>query len=756
MNQPAIYTRSELFPFRIRLRADETTQIDDLILSHLLCFDLLRARQVDEDWKQAIDARDNLHEKLFLLPKSLRNASSIDQSDYIDGLWKKVDDERLKDDPDTAVWNAIRLNPLLEERKGNVVDSGAHGVNPFDCLSPTVPNMMAAENDDTRPLLNSMFLTWPPIPCVKLFGQWQKDEHTSAHPPISPTFMSDTGMTIGQLAEYMGPTADEEWTPHALLWTEDAWRRSMTMAVMDPEKVSHDVETAPDSLGRTPSHVINEDRLRRSLSARQVQMIAIGGTIGTGLFLGTGKALATGGPASLLICYSIVGFIVFCTMLSLGEMAAFVPVAGSFCTFAGRYVDDAFGFALTWNYWFNDAVSTAADLVALQLLIQYWSDNVPWYAVGIAVWVLIVLANIINVKAYGELEYWLSLLKVVTIVIFIILSIAVNAGGNVGYGYIGGKFWTIGDAPFVGGIGGFASVFVTASFAYGGTESIAITAGETRDPARILPKVVKNVFWRILLFYILTAIMIGFNIPYNYPGLSTKDSRTSPFTIAFQMAGSKAAGSFVNAVVLTSVISAGNHALYAGSRLLYTLGTNGHAPKVFTKLTRYQVPWVSVMTTSLVSIVLFSLSFAGSGQVWTWLQNIVGVSNQLSWICIGISSLRFRAGLKAQGKEHLLPFRNWMYPWGPWVCIILNSFIVLVQGWSCFSPAFAPVSFVSFYLELPIFLVMIVGWKLLKKTKFRRASEMDLETDVYTKDDMEPEERGWKGKSKRIGTWLCF
>ncbi|KAI2474945.1 Tryptophan permease [Pyrenophora tritici-repentis] len=499
---------------------------------------------------------------------------------------------------------------------------------------------------------------------------------------------------------------------------------------LDAEKGTHDIAaSSPDSLDRHTSHVINEDRLRRSLSARQVQMIAIGGTIGTGLFLGTGKALATGGPASLIICYAIVGFIVFCTMLSLGEMAAFVPVAGSFCTFAGRYVDDAFGFALTWNYWFNDAVSTAADLVALQLLIRYWSDDVPWYAVGIAVWVLIVLANIINVKAYGELEYWLSLLKVVTIVIFILLSIAVNAGGNTGYGYIGGKYWTIGDAPFV---------------------------GETRDPARVLPRVVKNVFWRILLFYILSAMMIGFNIPYNYPGLSTKSSRTSPFTIAFQMAGSKAAGSFVNAVVLTSVISAGNHALYAGSRLLYTLGANGHAPKVFTKLTRYQVPWVSVMTTSVVSIILFSLSFAGSGQVWTWLQNIVGVSNQLSWICIGISSLRFRAGLKAQGKEHLLPFRNWMYPWGPYICIFLNIFIVLVQGWTAFSPKFAAVDFVSFYLELPVFLLMIVVWKVLKKTTFRKASEMDLETDVYTKEDMEPVEKGWKGIGKRVGTWFCF
>lgn len=250
--------------------------------------------------------------------------------------------------------------------------------------------------------------------------------------------------------------------------------------------------------------------------------------------------------------------------------------------------------------------------------------------------------------------------------------------------------------------------------------------------------------------------MIGLNIPYDYPGLSTKSATTSPFTIAFQMAGSKAAGSFVNAVVLTSVVSAGNHALFAGSRLLYTLGSNGHAPKVFTRLTRYQVPWVAVLTTSLISIILFSLSFAGSGQVWTWLQNIVGVSNQLSWICIGIASLRFRAGIKAQGKEHLLPFKNWTYPVGPIICIVLNSFIVLVQGWTSFSPRFGAVDFVSFYLELPIFVVMIIAWKLIKKTKWRKAEEMDLETDVYTKEDMEPDQKGWKGTGKKVGTWFCF
>lgn len=523
----------------------------------------------------------------------------------------------------------------------------------------------------------------------------------------------------------------------------------------DQEKGPYDHEASPASLSDQRGHV-NEDKLRRALSARQVQMIAIGGTIGTGLFLGTGKALATGGPASLLICYAIIGAIVFTTMLCLGEMAAFVPVAGSFCTFAGRYVDDAFGFALTWNYWFNDAVSTAADLVALQLLLQYWTDSFPWYALGLIVWVILVLANIINVRAYGELEYWLSLLKVATIIIFIILSIAVNVGGNTDHDYIGGRNWHIGDAPFVGGIGGFASVFVTASFAYGGTESIAITAGETRDPARVLPRVVKNVFWRILLFYILSALMIGLNVPYNYPDLNTKSTHTSPFTIAFTMAGSKVAGSFVNAVILTSVISAGNHALFAGSRLLFTLGANGHAPAVFTSLTRFQVPWVAVLTTSFISGLLFGASFIGAGQLWTWLQNIVGVSNQLSWISIGIASLRFRAGLKAQGKEHLLPFRNWTYPWGPIVAIVLNSFLVLVQGWSSFKGGFSPVDFVSYYIELPVFVLMVIVWKLVKKTKFRRAHEMDLVTDVYTKEDMEVEEDGWRGRGKRIGTWLCF
>lgn len=202
----------------------------------------------------------------------------------------------------------------------------------------------------------------------------------------------------------------------------------------------------------------------------------------------------------MLIAYAIVGGIVFVTMLCLGEMAAFIPVAGSFCTFVGRFCDESYGFALTWNYWFNDAVSTASDLVALQLILEYWTDKFPGWALSLIFWFVLLGLNLLAVKVYGEVEYWLSLLKVITIIVFIFMGIAVNCGGNAEHRYIGGSIFNKGDAPFVGGIGGFASVFVTASFAYGGTESIAITAGETKNPTKNMPRVVKNVFWRILLF----------------------------------------------------------------------------------------------------------------------------------------------------------------------------------------------------------------------------------------------------------------
>lgn len=527
----------------------------------------------------------------------------------------------------------------------------------------------------------------------------------------------------------------------------------------DIESQAHVVEVEQGEVTKDQPRILHEDNLRRGLSARQVQMIAIAGVIGTGLFLGTGKSLATGGPASMLICYAIVGVIVYLTMVALGEMTAFIPIAGSFCSYATRFVDPSLGFALTWNYWFNDAVSTASDLTALQLVFQYWTDFPSWI-ISLIFWIFLICINVIHVKAYGELEYWLSFLKVITIIIFIIVGIVVNCGANSHHQYLGFHYWYIDDAPFVDGFKGFASVFVTAAFAYGGTESIGVTAGETSNPTKNIPKVIRTVFFRILIFYILSILIIGINVPYNYPGLSEGEAATSPFTLVFQLAGSKIAGSFINAVIVTSVISAGNHALFAGTRLLYTLGMEGYAPRFFTRLTGNRVPYVALIGTSIIAGLCFGSSFIGAGTLWSWLQNLVGVSNQISWLCIGFTSIRFRKALAKQGKTHLLPYKNWTHPWGPWVVVVACIVIILVQGWSSFAP-WDVSHFFSMYIELFIMPVMFIAWKLWSRSKVVNYEEMDLETDRYVpsaeenaKNEAEDNLKGWPKFRKQAASFF--
>lgn len=496
------------------------------------------------------------------------------------------------------------------------------------------------------------------------------------------------------------------------------------------------------------------ESLNRSLQPRHINMISIAGIIGTGLYLSTAKSLHAGGPASLFMNYTIMGGVVYLTLLCLGEMSTYMPISGSFCSYAKKFGSESFACALMWNYWFNDAVSVASDLTALQLVLDYWNTkehHFPYWAGSLIFWFLVLGLNVIHVRFYGEAEYWLALLKVIAIVIFFVLSIVVNVGHNPQHKYIGFKNWTHGEAPFVDGFKGFASLFVSASFAYGGTESITLTGGETHNPIRSTPKVVKTVFWRILIFYVGSTFFIGMNIPYDYPGLATKSVVTSPFTLVFQMAGAKGAGSFMNAVILTSVISACNHALFAGSRVMYNMGLEGFLPKkIVSRTNKNKVPYVAVLITWAVGGLCFGASFIGAGTVWTWLQNIVGVSNQIAWLCIGITSIRFRKGLEKQGKTHELKFRNWTYPFGPYFLVVFVSFIILIQGWQAFDP-WSTSDFFSVYLELFVFPACWIIWWLYKRDRFVKYEDMDFETDRYipTKEIIEENERldhikGWK------------
>lgn len=229
-------------------------------------------------------------------------------------------------------------------------------------------------------------------------------------------------------------------------------------------------------------------------------MIAIGGAIGTGLFIASGASVAAAGPGGALLSYAIVGLMVYFLMTSLGEMAAYMPVAGSFSTYGTKFVDPSFGFALGWNYWYNWAVTIAVELVAAQIVMTYWFPDVPGFYFSALFLLLMIGLNYFSVKGFGEAEYWFAMIKVVTVIVFLVVGVAMIFGVFTSEPPVGFKNFALGDAPFVGGIPAVIGIILVAGFSFQGTELVGIAAGESEDPKKNVPKAVKQVFWRILLF----------------------------------------------------------------------------------------------------------------------------------------------------------------------------------------------------------------------------------------------------------------
>lgn len=413
-------------------------------------------------------------------------------------------------------------------------------------------------------------------------------------------------------------------------------------------------------------------RLRRELKSRHLAMIAIGGSIGTGLFVASGATVAEAGPGGALLSYAIIGLMVYFLMTSLGELAAYMPVSGSFATYGAKYVDEGFGFALGWNYWYNWAVTIAVDLVAAQLVMTYWFPDTPgwiWSALFLAI---IFLLNYISVKGFGEAEYWFSLIKVTTVVIFIVVGVMMIFGIMDGAEDAGWHNWTLGDAPFVGGFASMIGVAMIVGFSFQGTELIGIAAGESKDPAKNIPKAVRKVFWRILLFYIFAILIISLIIPYTDPNLlrnDVSDISVSPFTLVFQNAGLLSAAAVMNAVILTAVLSAGNSGMYASTRMLYTLAKEGKAPRIFSRLSKGGVPRYALIATTVVASLCFVSSLGDDKTVYLWLLNTSGMTGFIAWLGIAISHYRFRRGYVAQGKDlNDLPYRSG-FPYRTYFCL---------------------------------------------------------------------------------------
>ncbi|MEK4538056.1 amino acid permease [Peribacillus sp. FSL K6-1552] len=463
-----------------------------------------------------------------------------------------------------------------------------------------------------------------------------------------------------------------------------------------------------------------EPTVKRNLKARHMTMIAIGGSIGTGLFLASGTTIQSAGPGGALAAYVCIGIMVYFLMTSLGEMATYMPVSGSFSSYATRFVDPAFGFALGWNYWFNWAVTLAVEIAAAAIIMKFWLPEVPsiiWSALFLG---LVFMLNALSIKSYGESEYWFSLVKVVAIIFFIIIGL-LTILGVFGGEVIGFENFTMGEAPFKGGFLSIISIFLIAGFSFQGTELVGIAAGESENPEKNVPNAIRQVFWRILLFYIGAILILGLLIPYTSPSLLGGDVdniSVSPFTLVFERAGFAFAASVMNAVVLTSLLSAGNSGLYASTRMLWSMAKDNQAPKFLAKVNHRGIPMNALILTAIIGGLAFLTSVFGD-HVFTWLLNASGLTGFIAWIGIAVSHYRFRRAYVAQGGDiNELKYKAKWFPFGPILSFILCMVVIAGQNYEAFlSGSIDWYGVAVSYIGLPIFLAIWLGYKVFHKTK---------------------------------------
>ncbi|CAM3175731.1 amino acid permease [Lactiplantibacillus plajomi] len=467
--------------------------------------------------------------------------------------------------------------------------------------------------------------------------------------------------------------------------------------------------------------------VHRSLKTRHLSMIALGGSIGTGLFVASGSAISTAGPGGALLAYAGIGIMVYFLMTSLGEMATYLPVSGSFSTYATKFVDPALGFAMGWNYWFNWAITLAVDISTAAIVMQFWLPEVPGWVFSLIALVLIFMINALSVRSFGETEYWLSLIKVVTVLIFLVVGV-LTIFGIMGGHATGLENFAYKKAPFVGGIPTILSVFVVAGFSFQGTELIGITAGESATPEKSIPAAIKQVFWRIILFYILAIFVIAAIIPYTSKdllGSSATDIAISPFTLVFKRAGLAAAASVMNAVILTSVLSAANSGMYASTRMLYSLSLQGYAPKTFGRVNRRGIPIMALLGTTVIGLLTFLSSMFGE-RIYIFLVSASGLTGFIAWLGIAISHLRFRRAFIKQGHSlsELRYHAKW-FPFGPWFAFLLCMIVIIGQDIHSFATLDWQAIGVT-YMSIPLFIVLYVYYKIRYKTKMIPLDKVDL------------------------------
>ncbi|KAI1871884.1 hypothetical protein JX265_005870 [Neoarthrinium moseri] len=513
--------------------------------------------------------------------------------------------------------------------------------------------------------------------------------------------------------------------------------------------------------------VTEQHGTKRAIKPRHAQMIAIGGSIGTSLFIASGQALAAGGPAILLIAYIVMSLLVYGVVTAVVEVGAHLPLEGaSMSMHCRRYVSKSLGVALGYLYFYSYGIIAAYEITTATILINYWPHSVH-KAVWITIIMVIIIAlNAFPVRVYAEAEFWFASIKVALIVGLLILSLVLMLGGGPNHERLGFRYWYdpgAMNAFIVTGASGrfvaFIYVLILSGFSfYFSPELIIATSGEMVNPRKDLPIASRRFFYRLMVFYILGSLAIGAVCASNSSGLvsGTGNANSSPWVIAIRNSGIEALPSIVNAGILTSAWSAGSSYFYMSSRALYSLAVLGDAPKIFSQCNRWGTPHYAVFAASLFMPLAYMSSNSEAGVVFNWFINLTNTAGYTSWVICCITFLRFSEASHIQGitRSHA----SFIQPFGAWICIIVFTALCLLNGFTVFFPGKWSIgNFMSAYIGIPIFMAVWVGHKVTVGRKdpwLMSLGEIDLTTGLdVVQADAQTYEENERLRSNKFRPW---